>query len=232
MKRKNHQQLLLHLDVLNRYTEGCLFSITVRQRYKRTTWLFFLFALSRKELANTPMVFYALVICSGENYPRRGAWWLLDRKESDSFTGVSFWKRERKRRGRGRGGEGASYTCASLTSDKRISQPTRVYRVTFTKAQVSGSMARAGRGGRMNGGGEIELERQRSLRAMDLGEGFVSQSGSLDRFPSIHNALTAKNASCVTSSFSWSVTLTFQRLGRSAARTGSLTFLQSQSSQR
>lgn len=51
-------------------------------------------------------------------------------------------------------------------------------------------------------GGEIELERQRSLRAMDLGEGFVSQSGSLDRFPSIHNALTAKNASCVTSSFS------------------------------
>ncbi len=64
-------------------------------------------------------------------------------------------------------GDGASYTCASLTSDKRIFQPTRVYRVTFTKAQVCGSMARGlgiwgrkGRDeGRMNGReDEIELE--------------------------------------------------------------------------
>lgn len=31
--------------------------------------LFFLFALSRKELANTLMDFYALLICLGENYP-------------------------------------------------------------------------------------------------------------------------------------------------------------------
>lgn len=43
-----------------------------------------------------------------------------------------------------KGEEGASYTCASLTSDKRIFQPTRVYRVTFTKAQACGSMEGAG----------------------------------------------------------------------------------------
>lgn len=63
-----------------------------------------------------------------------------------------------KWKGRSNGGDGASYTCASLTSDKRIFQPTRVYRLTFTKALVSGSMARA-RGLRMNRReDEIELE--------------------------------------------------------------------------
>lgn len=44
---------------------------------------------------------------------------------------------------------------------------------------------------------EIELEGEtKSERGIDVGKVFVSQSGSPDRFPSIHNALTAKNASC------------------------------------
>lgn len=97
-----------------------------------------------------------------------------------------------------KGGGGASYTCASLTSDKRIFQPTRVYRVTFTKAQGCGSMVvvvaglEDGMGGRMN----RWEERQKAREGVDMGKVFVSQRGSPDRFPSIHNALTAKNASC------------------------------------
>lgn len=65
-----------------------------------------------------------------------------------------------------KGGGGASYTCASLTSDKRIFQPTRVYRVTFTKAQGCGSMVGGLEAGGQDGredeqvGGETESERR------------------------------------------------------------------------
>lgn len=49
-----------------------------------------------------------------------------------------------------------------------------------------------GMGGRMN----RWEERQKAREEVDMGKVFVSQRGSPDRFPSIHNALTAKNASC------------------------------------
>lgn len=172
-RKENHKHLLPHFDVLNRYIKGCLFSITVRQRYKRTTWLFFCLLCRENNLQIHRWFFLRTSRLLGwklsSDHDRRERGGSKIEKESDSFIGVSF----RKRGKEGREGDGASYTCASLTSDKRIFQPTRVYRVTFTKAQVSGGMAGGGgdlgledgKGGRMNRGeDEIELEERQKAR--------------------------------------------------------------------
>lgn len=60
----------------------------------------------------------------------KGARWLKGGKKKEKK------RRERKAGGGGsRGGSGASYTCASLTSDKRIFQPTGAYRVHESTGQ-------------------------------------------------------------------------------------------------
>lgn len=93
-----------------------------------------------------------------------------------------------------KGGGGASYTCASLTSDKRIFQPTRVYRVTFTKAQGCGSMVVVGLwvGGGLGAGGRDGREDEQvggeteSERRGRHGQGFCvtkRQSGQISFYP-------------------------------------------------
>lgn len=73
-EREKTTQLLLHLNDLNRYRLP-FFNHSSAKIQKDYMTLFFccffvvLFDLSRKELANTLMVFYALLICSGEYYP-------------------------------------------------------------------------------------------------------------------------------------------------------------------
>lgn len=110
--------MLLRLDVFNRYIKGCLYSVTVQQVYKRTTGLFLQFAPSRKEY--TDGFLCAFLFCSGGNYPLT------------AFAGSMMALRSkiikrafRGERARERDGRGDLYTCASLTLDKEIFQPTR-----------------------------------------------------------------------------------------------------------
>lgn len=105
---------------------------------------------------------------------------------------------------------GAYYTCASLTPDKKFFQPTRVYRVTFTKAQVSGGSGwgavegagktmeegqwgwddRRGRGQRERL--ERETESARDNWHMSKDYWCRSQSGSQDGFPYIPQCTDSK----------------------------------------
>lgn len=74
-EREKTTQLLLHLNDLNRYRLPFFqsqFGKDTKGLHDSLFLLFFfvvLFDLSRKELANTLMVFYALLVCSGEYYP-------------------------------------------------------------------------------------------------------------------------------------------------------------------
>lgn len=126
-----------HLEVLNRYINVFFSSITASQRYKKTICLGVFFVLfpvccQKKKIAITAMDF----LCSS----RLLRWKLSsghDRRErGDSKVEKKKKRKERKAGGGGsRGGSGASYTCASLTSDKRIFQPTGAYRVHESTGQ-------------------------------------------------------------------------------------------------
>lgn len=132
----------------------------------------FLFARLRKVLANTPMVLYALLICSGEDYPRTDMTGSIGgakkriRQLLLEYLFVGEARRRRRREGRG-----FLHMCITNIGG-RIFQPTRVYRVTFTKAQVSGSMATGseeGEGeGRMNRREERQKAGEKSTRARFL----------------------------------------------------------------
>lgn len=91
------------------------------------------------------------------------------RKESDSCYWSIFLSE--RRGGGGREGRGFLHMCITNIGG-RIFQPTRVYRVTFTKAQVSGSMATGseeGEGeGRMNRREERQKAGEKSTRARFL----------------------------------------------------------------
>lgn len=94
------------------------------------------------------------------------------------FIGESF-------RGWGGGGGKASYTGASLTSDKRIFQPTRALQIDVHKKKSTGRWQRGERegdgvGGGGRTGGRARKERQNVRRGPKV---FVSRRGSSDWFP-------------------------------------------------
>lgn len=126
--------MLLRLEVLSRYSKGCLFfnhsSAKIQKDYMTS---FFLCLLCRE----SNLQIHGQFLCT-----RCLLWWklssdrdgrdrcgskeenqtdLLDRFVCSSWL-FFFREKEKKGGGGGREGAGACYTCASLTSDKRIFQ--------------------------------------------------------------------------------------------------------------
>lgn len=170
-------------------------SVTVRQRYKRTTWLYFL-------LKNLQIQWwFSTQLAPAQNYRR-----VMTAAEK-WFCQLNFTPKRRQR--------WASYNCASsLTSDKAIFQPTRVSRKHWTVAAWRDSR------GCEEEEGQRERERERGHRlwkeeqnvTKDIETRWIfffsfrfSKWQSVCTFPSIHNALTAKNPSRVCSAplFAW-----------------------------
>lgn len=152
---------------------------------KDTKGLHDVFLFSVKELANTMKIFYA--IC----FKTTVGSWFCDGKW---FCQLNYSQR---------GEQWASYSCASsLTSDKAIFQPTRVHKSTerWQHGRTVEDVWRKKEKERT----QVEGRKNRRWRKIETRWTFCirfSKWQSACTFPSIHNALTAKNASrCLFSS--------------------------------
>lgn len=159
----------------------------------------FLFAMSRKELANTLM--FSMLSLLGwklsSDHDRRERGGSKEENQTDLLEYLFA-----RKKGRGRG---FLHMCITNIGQKNLSTneglQSNIHESTGLWQHGGGVVGgwgggvwglEDGMGGRMN----RWEERQKAREGVDMGKVFVSQRGSPDRFPSIHNALTAKNASC------------------------------------
>lgn len=126
--------MLLRLEVLSRYSKGCLFfnhsSAKIQKDYMTSLFLCLLCRESNLQIHGqflcTRCLLWWKLSSDRDGRDRCGSKEenqtdLLDHFVCSSCLFVFFREKERKG-GRGEGRRGACYTCASLTSDKRIFQ--------------------------------------------------------------------------------------------------------------